>query len=166
MVCIPCRKPSVQDTRYNNHTFCFFCGSCRCTEYILSDGRVCVRQCARSTDANCWNSSWEQTSPAYPGRPFTSTRMEIRLAGEGKIGSEEGGKTLEPWAHAPFRPAGTKSWTSSTSARTSTPTSTWEAGIRVAYKWMTRKSGVTAATSSNLSALSPAKRDRSKYGPL
>lgn len=42
-------------------------------------------------DANCWNSWWKQTSPAYPERPFTSTRTEIRLAGEGNVTCGSGG---------------------------------------------------------------------------
>lgn len=83
MVCMPCRRPSVQDTRYNvGMPLCVDAASVPNT--FFCDGRVCARQCVPSTDASCWSSSWKQTSPAYPERPFTSTRTEIHLAGEGK----------------------------------------------------------------------------------
>lgn len=163
MVCMPCRRPSVQDTRYNLGMCLYVDAATVRNTFCVTAGFVWGNASHRRTQTV--GLSHENKFHRRIGRDH-SLRPEWRFAWQVRGNVIWGGReAAEAWTHA-LSPTGTKSWTSSSSARTSTHTSTWEAGIREAYEWMTRKSGVTAARSSSLSALSPAKRDRSKYGPL
>lgn len=171
---MPCSNHSARVIRYAFAQCVYLCAfTLRLSVLtVLTPPRVYVRAWGPLTDASFWISWWKLISLVYLERPSSLTRMEIHLAGKDYHGGRKGDEIKEErgmlnvclcficfiW--------GMKSWTSSTSVRMSMLTFTWEAGIRVAWRWTMRKSGVITLTSSSQFALSPVRKHRSRYEPL
>lgn len=169
MACMPCSRLSVLDIRYEPQHYPIFFTIERDNIYrvifLFFKGLVWKHAAHRWPPAagiSDENQLYRCFRRDYPLWPEWRLAWQVRHLMKTKERRRNARFHTIFFKHKWMCLAGMKSWTSSRLVWISMLTSMWEAGIRVAWRWMMRKYGATAVKLSNQSALSPVKRLRSR----